>query len=116
MNSKPTAVEELFEKVTDYSKTSFELFKLTAIEKSADIGSSLLCKLITLTTVVLSFIILSIALALYLGELCGKSSYGFFIVGLFYAFVALLLYVFRLQWLKQPLNNAIIKHLLKQKQ
>jgi hypothetical protein len=63
----------------------------------------------------LSFLIVNIGLALWVGKLLGDSFYGFFIVGGFYALLAIPLHIFREQWIKYPISNSIIKELLKQK-
>jgi len=43
----------------------------------------------------------------------GNISYGFFMVGGFYAIVGLLMYVFRKQWIKSPVSNLIIDKIIK---
>jgi hypothetical protein len=112
-NASP--IETLFAKAEDYGKTTIELFKLNAIDKSADVVSSLVSRLAILMVVALFILIISIGMALWIGELLGKSYYGFFVIGGFYALIAILLYTFRHQWLKYPVNNSIIAQMLKQK-
>jgi len=109
-------LETLFAKAEDYGKTTIELFKLNAIDKSADVVSSLVSRLAILMVVALFVLIISIGIALWVGELCGKSYYGFFIIGGLYALTAILLYAFRHPWLKYPVNNSIIAQMLKEKQ
>jgi len=46
------------------------------------------------------------------GEVLGKSYYGFFIISLFYVVLGLLLYAFRKQLVKTPVINFIIKSFL----
>jgi hypothetical protein len=106
-------VETLFERAEDYSKTTVELFKLKAINKSSDVISSLVSRFAILLVITLFVLIISVGIALYLGEVLGKSYYGFFIIGTFYALIAILLHVFRYQWIKYPVSNSIIKQLLK---
>ena len=115
MNNTPTPMELLFEKAEDFSKTTIKLFKLNAIDKSADVASSLLSRLMVFMVVTLFIFIVNIGIALCVGELLGKSYYGFFIVGGFYALIALLFHVFRNQWIKYPISNSIIYQLQKQK-
>ena len=112
MNTHEVPLEVLLEKAGDYSKTSLELCKLTAIDKFADLLSSLLVRLIVYSIVVLAILIVNIGMALWLGELLGKTYFGFFIIAGCYAVLALVLYTFRLQWIKYPINNAIIAKLL----
>lgn len=115
MDDSATPVETLLERAEDYGKTTLELFKLSAIDKSADVASSFISHLAIFITVALSFLIVNIGLALWVGKLLGDSFYGFFIVGGFYALLAIPLYIFREQWIKYPISNSIIKELLKQK-
>lgn len=115
MNDNTTPIATLFERAEDYSKTTLKLFKLNAIDKSADVASSLVSHLAVIMTVVLSIVIISIGAALWLGKLLGDAFYGFFIIGAFYAIIAILLHVFRHQWLKYPVSNSIIKQMLKEK-
>jgi phosphoglycerol transferase MdoB-like AlkP superfamily enzyme len=115
MTDNPTPVTKLLEHAEEYGKTSLKLIRLTAIDKSADVASSLVSRLAVLFTVVLSVLIVSIGAALWLGKLLSDTYYGFFIVGGCYALLALLLQVFRHEWLKHPVSNSIIKQLMKQK-
>lgn len=115
MTDNATPLASLLERAEDYSKTTFELFKLNTIDKSADVVSSLVSRLAIFIIVALSVIIISIGLALFIGKQLGDSFYGFFIIGAFYALLAVILYIFRHQWIKYPVSNSIIKQLLKQK-
>ncbi|REH00841.1 hypothetical protein [Flavobacterium aquicola] len=110
-----TPIATLFEKAENYSKTTLKLLKLNAVDKSAEIVSSLFSLLVVSMTVVLSIIIFSVGVALWLGKLLGDTFYGFFIIGGFYLLVAVLLRIFREQWLKYPVSNSIIKQMMKQK-
>ena len=65
-------------------------------------------------TVLLLFIVMgSIGVALWIGDMLGKASYGFFIVAGFYGIITLALQVFKKELLKMPLNNSIIFNFLK---
>ena len=65
--------------------------------------------------VVLLIFITSIGLSLWVGEMLGKTYYGFFIVAGVYMLVALILYAGRNQLIKHPVKNAVITHLQKKK-
>lgn len=114
-NNKPTSIEMLFEKAENYGKTTIELAKLNAIDKSAEVVSSLATQLALAIMVALFVLMVNIGLALWLGEVLGKSYYGFFVVAGFHSFVAMILYVFRNQWIKEPISNTIISKMLKQR-
>lgn len=115
MNDNQTPIEALFEKAEDYSKTTLELFKLNAIDKTAEIVSSLAVRLAILLAVVLFVLVFNIGVALWIGELLGKTYYGFFVVAGIYALITILLYLFRNRWIRYPVSNAIITQMLKKK-
>jgi hypothetical protein len=110
---EPTVlIESLIEKGEQYGKTTFELLKLRTIDKSADVSSNIVSWLVVGVFAVLFFLVLNIGVALWLGELMGKSYYGFFVVSGFYALLAILFTIFRKQFIKEPLNNSIISQVL----
>lgn len=116
MNENSAApLEILFEKAEEYSNTSIELFKLKAIDKSADVVSSMVAQLVVAIVAALFFIFTNIGLALWIGEGLGKSYYGFFVVGGCYALLTLLALVLKNLYIKEPINNVILSQLLKQK-
>jgi hypothetical protein len=72
----------LFEKADDCTKSTIELFKLRAIDSSADFSSFLVAKLLLFSVISLFVIIFYIGVALWIGNLLGKYYYGFFISSL----------------------------------
>jgi hypothetical protein len=109
MENKPSNIESLIEKAGDYAETRMDLFKMQFVNKSSDVASSYATKLILILTAFLFLTILNIGVSLWLGELTGKSYYGFFIVSGFYAITGLILYACRYKWLKEPIANSIIR-------
>lgn len=116
MTDNATPIESLFERAENYTQTTIELYKLHAIDKSADVLSSLVSRLAVFMAVVLSVLITNIGFALWIGKLLGNSYYGFFVIGGFYAIVAILVNAFRHSWIKNPVSNTIIAQMLKQKE
>lgn len=116
MQNEATAMETLFVRAEDYTNTTLELLKLNAIDKSADVASSLAMRTVIFIVVALFILIINIGIALWIGELMGKTYYGFFAAAGFYAVASLLLYTFRNQWIKDPLNNSLIAQMMKEKQ
>lgn len=113
MENDTTPIELLFQRAEDYGKTTLTLLKLNAVDKSANVFSYLVIKLILLLVVVLFLFTFTIGLSLWLGELLGKSYYGFFVVTGIYVFLGLLIYTFRSIWISTPVRNAVITELLK---
>lgn len=112
-NDHENSVEKLIHRVEDYCTTSFELFKLKAVKKLAEGISMVAAQVVTLVLGSLAVFVLSIGLALWVGELLGKLYYGFFAVGGFYAVVGILFYNFGSSWIKVPLSNTLNEHILK---
>lgn len=112
MEDQTSVIGTFFEKTEHYIQTSAELFKLKAIDKSADVISTLAARFAVIVFIALFFFILNIGIALWIGEALGVFSYGFFIVAGFYAFVGILFYLFRDTWIKIPTRNSIITQAL----
>lgn len=112
MENQPSAIGTLFEKSEHYMKSSVELLKLKALDKSTDVLSDLTAGLAVIAFITMFFLILSIGAALWIGEALGKSYYGFFSVAGFYGLIGILLYAFRKEWIKEPLKNSIIAQAL----
>lgn len=115
MKDKAMLIEVLFEKVESYTKTTIELYRLRAIDKVTDVFATVASALIIAVIVALFFILISIGLALYLGELLGKSYYGFFALGGFYALISLIIAMNRHSWLEIKLNDFLINQIFKEK-
>ncbi len=113
MDDKISSIENLYEHLEAYSKTSIELYKLKAIEKTAEVSSTLASGIAVITVASFFVLFINLGIAMWLGELLGKIYYGFFIVAGFYAFTTLLIYLFRKQWIKKPISNSIITQALK---
>lgn len=70
----------LFDKIENYGKTSFELYKLKTISKSAKVISTFVSRGAFAIVFLMCLIFASIGLALWLGDMLGKSYYGFLCV------------------------------------
>jgi hypothetical protein len=112
MNTTEKSIESLFIKVEDYSKTSMELLKLNAIDKSADMVSSLLTQSIMFVVAMVFILLSSIGVAFWLGTYFNSIPIGFYIVGGFYIGITLLLFLVR-KSIKDPIRQLIISTLIK---
>lgn len=108
MEHNTTTIEKLLEKAEIYSKTTLELLKYEAVYKSADIFSNLAVKLSITLVVVMFLLFINIGLALFLGNYLGEVYYGFIAVGLAYLFISIVLFIFKEEWIKNPVSNFII--------
>lgn len=112
MEQQENLIESLIEKGEQYGKTTLELIKLKALDKSADVTSTLASWIIVIVLIVLFFFILNIGIALWIGEMLGKEYLGFFVVAGFYGLLALVFGLFREKLIKKPVNNSIISQVL----
>ena len=113
MEDNTSTIEMLFERAEDYTKTTIDLVKLTAVDKTADVLSSLISRLTVSIVFVMFAFLVNIGLSLWVGELVGKIYYGFFIVSTIYLVLAIVLYIVKEKLLKMPISNFIITKMLK---
>jgi hypothetical protein len=113
MEDNSKLLETLLEKVTDYSKTSFELIKLRTIDKTADVVSSLVPHSVVFILLASFFLFLNLGIALWLGNILGKPFYGFFVVAAFYIVTSLIIHFFAFKRIKKSVSDYFIKIILK---
>lgn len=112
MKDQKIVIEDIFEKVENYTKTTFELHKLKFIGKSSSVVSVLILY-VTLFIIALFFVsFINIALALLIGKWIGIYYLGFLIVSLFYLFIACLVYIFRDEISKRFQDTILLKILI----
>lgn len=107
-----SSFEALLERAEDYTKTSFELIKLKAVDKFSDSASSAASKVVALFFFISFFLMLSVALSLLLGDLLGKAWYGFMVMAGLYGILFAVLFFVKHNWLKKMVGNSIIKSML----
>ena len=112
MEIQSSSIESLFERVEAYTKTTYELSKLKLLETVMMIVTSLVPRVSTIIVFLLFALVLNIGIALFLGELLGKSYWGFFIVAAFYFVVGMVMHFFLHRWIKKPLSDSIINQAL----
>lgn len=112
MENQISTVESLFENAGKYIETNVNLLKLKAVDRSANAFSAIFYKLIIMLVVFSVVIFIGVGLALWLGELFGKTYYGFFTVAGLFIITGILLYAFRKELLKQSFSNLFVKEIL----
>jgi hypothetical protein len=112
METPASLIEALFERVEAYGKTTFQLAKLRSLETATIVVTSLVARLSVVIMGALFILVLTIGIALWLGELLGKVYYGFFIVAAFYLVAAIVLHFFLQKWIKKPISALIISQAL----
>jgi hypothetical protein len=113
MQSTIKHMEDFVSKAGDLAETKVELWKLRTTGKISETVSSLFSVFAIAAFIGVAITIISIGIAFLIGSEMGKISYGFFIVGGFYAFAGLLVYLFRKNWINKPVSNLIINKIIK---
>jgi hypothetical protein len=103
----------LFERASEYGKTSFELVKLKAVDKTSDVVSTMVPHSVVFVLMASFVLFLNLGLALWLGDLLGKLFYGFFVVAAFYVIAGIVIHFLLHNWLKRLVSDYFIKHVLK---
>ena len=112
MEDKTDSFKILLEKAQEYGNTSIELFKLRAVDKTVAVVSSIVPRMAAIIILSMIFIMVSIGLSLWLGEIMGKTWYGFFVIAAFYGISGLVVYFLLHNWIKKQVGNFIIKQIL----
>jgi polyferredoxin len=99
-------LENLFESVSGYVESKFELFKMEVREELAGIVARVMVILLIGLCFLLFLILASIGLAYYLGTLVGMTG-GIMIVAGFYLLIFVLMLVFR-ESVSEGISNMVI--------
>jgi len=113
MEDNGKLLESLLEKASEYGKTSLELAKLKALDKTTDVVSSLIPHSVVILLIASFMLFLNLGLALWLGDILGKAFYGFFVVAAFYVLAGIFIHFFMHNWIKRLVGNSFIRHILK---
>jgi hypothetical protein len=112
METPASLIESVIERAEAYAKTTYELSKLKSLQTTINVVNALIPRLTVILMLSLFALVLNIGIALLLGEMLGKSFYGFFIVAGFYLVAGIILHFFLAKWIKKPVSDLIIKQAL----
>ena len=113
MDDNIRIIESLLGQAIQYGKTSIELIKLQAVDKTSDGVSSFVPSSVIVIVLGCILFFVNVGAAFWLGELLGKVYLGFFAVAGFYVVVAFVLRVFMFKWIKRVFYDYMIKQLLR---
>jgi len=113
MEEQQYNIDALLSDAGDYVETRTNLWKLKAIESLADVSGELASGLGMIGIATFVVMLFSIGVALLIGDLLGKSYYGFFIVGGAYFILGLICFIRRGKLLKNRFSNMLIRKILK---
>lgn len=108
MEYQENFIEPLIVRVEEYGSTSFELFKLKALSLATKLLSTFISRSIFILSLSMFLVVSTIGVSLWLGDLLGKSYYGFFCVAGFYAIFGVVLYFFLHNSIKRRISQTII--------
>lgn len=106
-------LESLYEKTLQYGKTTLQLAKLKALHKTSKLVSDYMLLLVVGLFIFIFMLFLNLGLAIWLGEILGKSYYGFLLVALFYGLVGMFIHLFLQKWIKRITSDHFINQTLK---
>ncbi|MFT3682454.1 MAG: phage holin family protein [Ferruginibacter sp.] len=106
-------IEKLVASAGEVAETKLELLKLRAAGKVSASLSGLVALMMIMIFSGAALTIISFGFAYLIGNALGDLSYGFFIVGGFYALVGLLVFFNRKKWVQDPLSNFFIDKIIK---
>jgi hypothetical protein len=115
MDSPSGTIESLWEATEAYGKTTYELSRLKLLEITAAIVTSLVARTSVMLAVVMFLFVLTIGVALWLGEYLGHAYYGFFIVAAFYLLAAVVMHLRMSRWISESVFDQIVEVSLKNK-
>ncbi len=113
MEDDARLLESLLERASEYGKTSLELVKLKALDRTAELISALVPFVIVIILIASFLLFINLGLAFWLGEMLGRTYYGFFVVAAFYIIVCLIVRFFLYDRIKKLVGNYFIKNVLK---
>jgi len=113
MQDQAKMIETLLEDATEYGKTSLEIVKLKAVDKSSEVISSIVFQTILYVLVTSFIVFVNLGLAIWIGKLLGQLYMGFFVMAAFYLVAGFIYYFFFQEKIKKQVSEYIIKQMLK---
>ncbi|MCX6257430.1 MAG: hypothetical protein NTW49_05980 [Bacteroidia bacterium] len=113
MTDPVKSIESLYERAADYGKTSYELLKLKALDKTSDAVSSIVPHTFVIILIATFMLFLNLGLAFLLGEILGRIYFGFFVVAGFYGITGIIIHFFMHKWIKKHFRDYFIQKTLK---
>lgn len=111
METKESLFDPLLERAEAYGKSSLNLLRLKTVDKASNLVSTIVSRLLVGIFCIIFLVMLNIGVALWLGDLLGKSYYGFFIVAGLYGIIGMILY-FTHPAIKEKVSKQIIQQIL----
>jgi hypothetical protein len=107
-------IESLIDEGKRYVQTRIDEMKLSAADKSARILSLAVSVFLTAAVFFLFFVLIAVALALFVGDWLGSRGLGFLIVAVISLLAAFWIWVMRERWIRRPIRNALLRVLFEE--
>lgn len=113
MENNLKLIDSLLNRLIDYGNTSIRLIKLRAVDKASEMISTIANNTLICMLIISFMLFLNLGFAMWLGEILGRSYYGFFIVAGFYLLIATIVRFLIYKWIKKKISNYFITQILK---
>ena len=113
MEKQTLDFEQLAKDTKIYAENYIQLIRFKLIKKTSAIASSFVLYGTIILFLLITFLLLSIGTAFWVGKVLGAYHYGFFIMGGFFILISIILYTCRNKWIKIPVLNFLIKNISK---
>jgi hypothetical protein len=113
MEDNAKLIKSIIESAAEYGKTSYELIKLKALDKTSDVVSSVIPHYVVFVITASFLFFFNLGLAFWLGEILGKVFYGFFVIAGLYGITGIVSYFFMRKRLKKIVSSYIINQVFK---
>lgn len=107
--SKEKSIEEIFSDAKDYLEKRVEYIRLKMVAKVAQIFADIVTNVTVIIFFIMSFILGSITLALFLSDLLESYTRGFGVVTLLYLFLAVIVFLTKDKYIEKGIVNFTIK-------
>lgn len=107
-------LDDLLDHTKQFVTTKIEIVRLQIIDKTSRTGGVIASHVFFLVVFLSAFFFLSVAGALYIGEVTGKNHYGFLAMGGFFVVTGMLFYWNRERWIRRPFADTILRSMLKE--
>lgn len=104
-------IEQIGELIKSWAENRIEVTKLRFKSINIKVLTTLLKILIPGLCLLLMLIFASAGMVWVLNESLKSTYAGYFIVAVFYLLLAIVIYIFRQEWIVRPLSNVLIKAL-----
>ena len=102
-------IESLIEDGKQYVQTRIDEMKLVAADKSSRLLSLTVSIFLTAAVFFLFFVLIAVAVALFIGDWLGSRGLGFLLVSGLVLLTSLWIWIKRERWIRRPIRKALLR-------